>query len=188
MVIKPAEELPLGLRAIRVLFLEYADSLGVDLSFQDFATELETLPGCYAGPGGGLFLALASPTAALSGADADTRQADDFSGFAGCVGVRAFGDGTDGACEMKRLYVRPAFQKLGLGKRLALTATTFARRAGYRRMRLDTLPSMRAAMGLYERLGFSVIAPYRYNPIPGTVYYEADLKDGHLPGADDITC
>jgi len=143
---------------VRALFREYADWLAIDLSFQDFEAELAGLPGCYAAPGGGLYLA-----ETRTGAGNDP---------AGCVGFRPF---SEGICEMKRLWVRPAFQGSGLGRLLAETAVAAARKAGYERMRLDTLPHMHAAMALYRRLGFVDIPPYRLNPVPGTAYFELDL-------------
>jgi GrpB-like predicted nucleotidyltransferase (UPF0157 family)/ribosomal protein S18 acetylase RimI-like enzyme len=141
---------------IRLLFEEYARSLGVDLSFQDFNEELASLPGAYSGPGGRLFLA------------ADGARA------VGCVGVRPLGDGI---CEMKRLYVRPEARGQALGRTLAEAAITFAKAANYHAMRLDTLPTMAAAQDLYKELGFRDVAPYRYNPVPGTAFMQLDLQD-----------
>lgn len=138
----------------RMLFEEYQAALGVDLGFQDFQNELATLPGQYAAPGGRLLLA---STESL---------------VAGCVALRPLsGD----ACEMKRLFVRPAFRAHGVGRMLAERVIAEARTIGYRRMRLDTLPSMGRAQQLYEVLGFREVAPYRYNPIAGTRYLGLDL-------------
>jgi GNAT superfamily N-acetyltransferase len=140
--------------AIRDLLREYAESLGVDLSFQGFKHELRQLPGDYAPPSGTLLLAVDSGWAA------------------GCVGLRRFeGD----VCEMKRLFVRPLHRGTGLGRRLAEAVIADARRRGYRRMRLDTLPSMAEAHVLYERLGFKPIPPYRENPVPGAAFLELVL-------------
>jgi putative acetyltransferase len=136
----------------RTLFQEYADSIGVDLCFQGFDKELDELPGKYSPPGGGLFLAFT-----------DDRPA-------GCVAVRPLG--TDGAAELKRLYVRPAARGKNLGLALTDAAIRRAREAGNKVIRLDTLPTMGDAQRLYRNLGFKEILPYTYNPIPGAVYME----------------
>jgi GNAT superfamily N-acetyltransferase len=135
---------------VRTLFREYADSLGVDLSFQDFEAELAALPGGY-----DVVL-----VARLDGQPS------------GCVGVRPF---EHGICEMKRLFVRPSARGTGLGRTLAQAAIARARELDYERMRLDTLPSMVAAHELYHSLGFVAIPPYRHNPVPGTAYLELEL-------------
>lgn len=142
--------------AARVLFIEYAADLGHDLCFQHFQTELATLPGAYAPPAGALLLARDDET------------------WAGCIAVRPQ-DTAAAACEMKRLYVRPAYRGRGLGRQLAAAVIAAGRSAGYRCMRLDTLADMRAARALYEALGFREIPAYYYNPIPDAVYYELDL-------------
>ena len=127
---------PPDLERIRALFLEYADSLGVDLGYQGFDREVRDLPGEYAPPSGLLLLA---------------RQDDDV---VGCVGVRPLDERT---AEMKRLYVRPSGRGLGLGRTLAEAAIAFAKEAGFERMRLDTLPQMLRAQELYRALGFVAI-------------------------------
>ncbi len=142
--------------AVRELMREYADSLGVDLSYQNFDSELQSLPGEYAPPQGVLLLAL------------DGGQA------AGCIGLRPL---AEKFCEMKRLYVRPAWRSTGLGKRLAQSVIEEARRAGHRFMRLDTLPSMTSARNLYAALGFLPIAPYYPSPIAGTAFLQLDLTN-----------
>jgi len=141
------------------IFREYAASLDVDLCFQDFAAELASLPGEYAPPRGHLLLAYVHGE------------------LAGCGAMRPFADAEDGnACEMKRLYVRPAFRGVGLGRILAKALFDEAHRIGYSTMLLDTLDAMEAARELYATLGFVEIPPYYYNPIPGAHYLKAELK------------
>jgi ribosomal protein S18 acetylase RimI-like enzyme len=144
--------------AARRLVAEYAAGLGVDLEFQGFEGELEELEAIYGPPRGAFFLA-----------EHDGQTV-------GCVGVRLF-DGDD--CEMKRLYVAASCRGLGLGRRLAEAAIAEGRKLGYRRVLLDTLPSMAEARRLYEALGFRSIPPYRHNPVPGTAFLalELDLAD-----------
>ena len=139
---------------VRALFAEYAAELPVDLAFQGFAEELATLPGAYAAPGGVLLLA----------------WADDLA--AGCVGLRPL---APGACELKRLYVRPAFRGRGLARLLAGAALAEARARRFVRILLDTLPGMVEAQRLYRTLGFREIGPYRANPVPGAKYMELAL-------------
>ena len=140
---------------VRVLFHEYAESLGFSLCFQSFNEELAGLPWEYAPPSGRLLLATLDGTPA------------------GCVALHKIEDGT---CEMKRLYVRPQFRGTGLGKRLAEEVISQAREIGYSRMRLDTVVAvMGRAVELYRALGFREIAPYRENPIPSALYMEKSL-------------
>ena len=143
-----------ALEEVRTLFREYANWVTVDLSFQGFAEELAGLPGEYQAPAGALMLCVV-----------DERSA-------GCIAVRPW---QGRACEMKRTYVRQAFQGRGVGHFLAVQAIEWAKRAGYERMLLDTLPAMTTAQHLYERLGFREVEAYRFNPVPGTRYMELEL-------------
>jgi putative acetyltransferase len=142
----------------RAIFRDYAASLDVDLCFQGFEAELASLPGDYAPPSGQLLLALV---------DGDV---------AGCGALRPLHDADyPNACEMKRLFVRPAFRRFGLGRLLAQRLLDDARRAGYSNMLLDTLDDMESARELYATLGFEEVPPYYYNPIPGAHYLRARL-------------
>ena len=143
---------------VRSIFREYAQSLGIDLSFQDFEAELSDLPGAYAPPAG--VLLLATVDGAVAGCGAMRPRADvDYAN----------------ACEMKRLFVRRAFRRFGLGRLLAQALMDRAVEAGYSSMLLDTLDDMEAARGLYGSLGFTEIPPYYFNPIPGAHYLKAEL-------------
>jgi putative acetyltransferase len=149
---------PALIDATRALFTEYAQALGIDLCFQQFDAELAGLPGDYAAPQGGLLLAF------VDGA------------LAGCGAFRPLPDvDYANACEMKRLYVRPAFRRFGLGRLLAQALIDGATQAGYSAMLLDTLDDMESARGLYETLGFTEVPPYYFNPIPGAHYLKVDL-------------
>jgi putative acetyltransferase len=154
MIIRPIGS-EADLTTARALFTEYAASLKIDLAFQDFATELSTLPGAYLPPAGALLLA------ELEGK------------VVGCVALRPLEPPQ--TAELKRLYVRPAGRGHGLGMALTLAALEHARGAGYRWVRLDTLPGMSEAQALYRRLGFREIPPYRHNPVPGTMFMEFDV-------------
>jgi ribosomal protein S18 acetylase RimI-like enzyme len=130
---------------VRELLREYADGLGIDLSFQDFETEVADPLAFYE-----LVLVAAG----------------------GCVALRRI---DDDICEMKRLYVRPTARGSGLGRALAQAVIAHARADGYDRMLLDTLPSMTAARALYASLGFRETEAYRFNPVPGTTFLELVL-------------
>ena len=149
---------PEALNAAREIFREYAQGLGIDLCFQNFEEELARLPGDYAPPGGGLLLATVDGALAACGAFRPLPDVD----YAN-------------ACEMKRLYVRRAFRRFGLGRTMAQTLIDRAREAGYSCMLLDTLDDMEAARELYASLGFEEIPPYYFNPIAGAHYLKVDL-------------
>jgi putative acetyltransferase len=157
-VIRPASG-GADIATVRALFDEYARELAVDLSFQGFAQERDALPGEYVPPRGRLLLAEVDGTAA------------------GCVALRPLDART---AEMKRLYLRPAARGTGLGRRLAHAIIAEAESAGYDLLRLDTLPSMQAAIAMYLSLGFHEIPAYRHNPVPGALFLERML--GSRPG------
>jgi len=146
---------PAQIAQARELFLEYAQTLGFSLCFQNFDKELAELPGDYAPPPGRLLLA-------------------EYDGqLVGCVALHKLGSGI---CEMKRLYLRSQFRGKGLGRALAERIIAEARQIGYRQMRLDTVePMMKDAVAMYRRLGFKETAPYRPNPIAGAMYMELEL-------------
>src|SRR5690606_23570244 len=144
-----AAHFPEDLPTVRELFGEYAEGLGIDLTFQDFQTEMVNLPGKYAPPKGRVLLAW----------NADRPV--------GCVALRPIDDSRR---EMKRLYVRVEMRSLQLGRRLAERICDEARSIGYRQICLDTLPTMTSAIRLYTALGFQPIAPYIYNPVEGAIF------------------
>jgi ribosomal protein S18 acetylase RimI-like enzyme len=152
------------LEATLELFESYASALGIDLGYQDFATELATLPGKYAPPAGELLLARRSDGTPL-----------------GCVGLRPITP--DGCCEMKRLYVAPAARGLGLGRALVEAVIGEAARIGYGEMRLDTLPSMAEAISLYRAAGFLPITPYYDTPIAETLFFARALRPASATSA-----
>lgn len=145
---------PHDLPLVRELFLEYQRAIDVDLCFQQFDQELAALPGRYAPPAGCIILAFV-----------EVRPA-------GCVALREIADGT---CEMKRLYIRPAFRGLGMGRELAERVIAEARRIGHRRMMLDTLDTMTTARAIYRALGFVEADAYTHNPLPNVHYMQLEL-------------
>jgi ribosomal protein S18 acetylase RimI-like enzyme len=177
---------------VRRLFREYADAIRIDLCFQKFDEELATLPGLYAPPRGAILLAVdhpavagavPGPVALAEASQTVTPRSEETSDllvnpsepssradpYAGCVALRPLGEGV---CEMKRLWVRPAWRGRGVGRLLAEAIIGQARRIGYRCMRLDTLVTMHEALGLYRSLGFQEIPAYYKNPIANAVYLE----------------
>jgi GNAT superfamily N-acetyltransferase len=144
-----------SIEACRLLFREYEQGLGISLEFQGFADELAKLPGAYARPRGRLLLVRVSGEPA------------------GCAALRPLGSG-DG--EMKRLYVRPAYRGMGLGRMLAECVIDEARTLGYVSLKLDTLPQMKEAQGMYATLGFIDTEPYNDHPVPGTRFLSLVLR------------
>jgi ribosomal protein S18 acetylase RimI-like enzyme len=155
-IIRPATSTS-DLTVVRDLFSEYAASLGVDLGFQDFGSELAGLPGAYIPPHGALLVAEVEGQ------------------IVGCIALRPFEPPAVG--EIKRLYVRPAGRGLGLGAALSKAILDAAKAAGYQQVRLDTMPFMKSAQALYRDLGFREIPPYRFNPVAGTIFMELDLAE-----------
>jgi putative acetyltransferase len=153
-----APETPEDWAQARAIFLEYAQGLGLDLGFQNFDAEMASLPEVYAAPQGALLLATVDGE------------------VAGCGALRQLADvDYPNACEMKRLYVRRAFRRFGLGRYLAQALIDHAIQAGYSSMLLDTLDDMEAARELYASLGFEEIPPYYFNPVPGAHYLKVAL-------------
>lgn len=147
--------------AVRELFREYAAGVGVDLAFQGFEAELAGLPGDYQAPGGTVVLAWCDGALAGCGAFRPRPDAD-----------------APNACEMKRLYVRRAFRRFGLGRLIAEDLIDRAQQAAYSAMLLDTLDEMEAARELYASLGFVEVPPFYFNPLPGAHYLRVDLRPG----------
>ena len=147
----------------RVLFEEYASDISISLCFQNFDRELKNLPGDYAPPDGRLLLA----------------TEDDQ--LAGCIALRKLGGSV---CEIKRLFVLPAYRGKRLGKVLVESIIDEARKLGYTTMRLDTLPGrMDKAIALYQSIGFVEIGPYCENPVEGAKFMELDLQTREHTGA-----
>jgi ribosomal protein S18 acetylase RimI-like enzyme len=144
---------------VKGLFQAYALSLGIDLSFQDFSTELAFLPGKYSPPQGEIFIAY------------DTSQSQNA---IGCVALRPMA--IEGCCEMKRLYVSPAARGLGLGRVLVKEIISAAKREGYKEIKLDTLDSMEAALKLYKEAGFVESECYYHTPLPNTTFMSLYLE------------
>ena len=145
---------PEEMEIVRTLFREYADWLQVDLCFQGFEEELATLPGIYARRNGCLYLA-----------KVDNK-------VAGCIALKPL---QEGACEMKRLYVRPAFRGQGIARQLVTTLFSETKRVGYTTMKLDTMRRMEAAIHLYKSLGFVETGSYCFNPEEDAVYMAKTL-------------
>jgi putative acetyltransferase len=139
----------------RNLYRQYAASLDIDLSFQGFTAELAELELQYSAPKGAVVLAYKDKTPI------------------GCVGIR---ENEAGIAELKRMYVNPAYRRYKIGIKLLNIALEKATELGYTFIRLDTLPSMTAAINLYRSVGFYDIQPYRFNPIDGAVYMEKKLR------------
>ena len=165
---------PADVAEARILMEEYSRFLGADLSFQGFDEELAGLPGKYAPPSGALFIAWVPPGRGAYAA----RRAAVARRAAGCVALRRL---SPGVCEMKRLFVRPGYRGLGIGRALARRVVEEAAALGYRTMRLDTLDRLESAVALYRAMGFVPIPPYCRNPLPGAMFWEKSL------GAADVT-
>ena len=149
---------PDDIEAVRSLFMDYQASIGIDLCFQGFEQEVQSLPGEYLEPAGALFIALVDGSPA------------------GCCAFRPLMNSDHlNACEMKRPFVRPAFRGFGLGRQLVERTMVHAQVAGYANMLLDTLSDMETARALYQEAGFEEVAPYYHNPIPGAHYLILDL-------------
>jgi ribosomal protein S18 acetylase RimI-like enzyme len=174
--IEPAQ-FPADTAAVHSLFSGYAASLGIDLTFQSFDDELNSLPGKYAiAQGGALLIARAqsydTPTGPKPATSTDPLTTPQIESVVGCVGLRR---NDKHWCEMKRLYVMPETRGLRLGDRLVEAILVQAKALGYRGIRLDTLPDMLAAQRLYRRHGFVEIEPYYDTPLKGTIFMGCDL-------------
>lgn len=156
--VRTAEEL----EAIVNLFRTYAESLGVDLTFQDFENEMVTMPGKYAPPTGELLLARNTHGVPI-----------------GCVALRALGPSDSGCCEMKRLYISPAARGFGIGRALITDILDLAHTLDYKEIKLDTLPSMEVAIGLYKKAGFVETEAYYDTPLTETIFLARSLKNSN---------
>ena len=139
------------------LFREYALQIGIDLSFQKFENEILEIEKQYSRPNGQLIIAY-----------------DKAENPIGCFGVRKF---ADSICELKRMYLRKDVRGKGNGKKLLVKAVEVGKELNYKKMRLDTLPTMKSAIELYKKMGFHEINPYRVNPIEGAKYFEIQLDE-----------
>lgn len=147
------------LNQVKALFAEYVESLPFALTFQDFEAEMAEFPGRYGLPEGCILAAIDS-------------NAEAANAVIGCVALKKL---ASGVCEMKRLFIRPAYRGLALGRHLSVALIEQARQLGYERMRLDTIETMKAAVQLYYSLGFTEIEPYYDNPVPGALFMECQL-------------
>jgi len=143
------------LEEVKTLFQDYQRELAVDLGFQDFNQELETLPGVYKEPRGSMLLAM------------------DQDNIVGCIALKPL---SKTVCEMKRLYVRPEYRKQGIGKQLVLKIIAKAKKKGYQLMKLDTLERLHASYHLYQSVGFEETEAYYDNPLDDVVYFQLKLK------------
>jgi putative acetyltransferase len=144
-------------RKAKELFTEYAESLKIDLNFQNFEIELKEINSQYNKPYGGLIIII-----------------DNYSGEAiGCIGIRRF---ENKIAEFKRMYIKDSYRNKGLGKELLYQAIKLSKDLGYDRIRLDTLSTMKAAISLYKKFGFVEIEEYRYNPLKNVIYFELEIQ------------
>nr|WP_299339086.1 GNAT family N-acetyltransferase [Allomuricauda sp.] len=140
----------------RVLFQKYAEGLGIDLAFQNFESELESISNQYGEPEGVLFLIFSTSQETI-----------------GCFGIRKF---SEGICELKRMYLESRFRGQGIGKRMMEEALTAATDLNYAKIRLDSIAQMHAAIALYRQFGFYEVEPYRFNPFEDAIYFEKNLR------------
>lgn len=183
-------QFPEDFEVIHALFLGYATSLGIDLTFQSFQEELDSIPGKYATSEGGALLIARAPDASNASANLnashdvnlessktesilfDSNTLPSENAVLGCVALRS---SSDGWCEMKRLYVLPEARGLQLGDKLVEAILSQAKSLGYRGIRLDTLPDMLAAQRLYRKHGFVETEPYYCTPLQNTIFLECNF-------------